>query len=191
MYNHLTFCALGLGLWNRRLWAHTERPHRLCAGHLFWSDRQTTSIVLCRHDHQAVGFPKLWVHQNHAWYKSLSCLSLIMIYNFLNNFMFFNCFVALLNLKQSLLPLLKHHLISTSFTEWCWHSQHVPQCTDRSSLITINREGDIEFQGCLFWPHEFPLESDCELSMKEIECCVGALTKVHFSTEFAKQKKIR
>lgn len=94
IYNHLTFSALGVGLWNRRLWAHTERPHRLCAGHLFWSDRQTTSIVLCRHDHQAVGFPKLWVHQNHAWYadKSLSCLSLMTICNYCNCLMFFNCF---------------------------------------------------------------------------------------------------
>lgn len=61
-------CFAGLGLWGWGFWAYPEGSHWLSAGHLLWSDWKAAGLLLCGHDHQTLGLPGLWVHQDHARY---------------------------------------------------------------------------------------------------------------------------
>ncbi len=60
------FAGLGLRGWGFR--AYPEGSHWLGAGHLLWSDWKAAGFLLCGHDHQTLGLPGLWVHQDHARY---------------------------------------------------------------------------------------------------------------------------
>lgn len=75
------FCLAGVGLRDGRFWTHTEGPHGLGTGYLVWPNWKAACILLRRHDYQVVGFPRLWMHQNHAWWEDTAlCLFFLTLY---------------------------------------------------------------------------------------------------------------
>lgn len=61
-------CCAGLGLWGWGFRADPEGSHWFSTGHLLWPDWKAAGFLLRGHDHQTLGLPRLWVHQDHAWY---------------------------------------------------------------------------------------------------------------------------